>query len=468
MHRRLGEHEPADQDRAARGRKVDCPCCATRQLRVARRRARARRRRRLCGRNAVQVTHRHARASWTSRSWPASSKRAGEVSYNRFLLKFQLVENGDRTSSRCSPTAGRSSRGPSDAGQGADAVREVRRALTRYDGDGPRSERMSLARAPPASRIATERAPAARDAATAGVSVHGRGVSQADRARRYSSERSRRTHSRLDRRQNGESTRRTPTPSTRSIEGAPTRRATASSACQQPITTVRQRTGTGRRRRDRARRRLQGSAHPGPPDVCHRRRRWPTRRSAKIERQSSRSTPWPRSPVYWIVNLVDRRVEVYTQPRGGKNPAYRTRTDYGPNDAVPVVDCRQAGRRDRGEGVVAVSYRREPRHRSWLGGGGVAAAHEDELIRDRDSARSVGRPVHVVAVPRPRDSPAGRHRPRRTVLPRTTLRPTSSCGSTDSSKRNPRGERRRQRSLDAATRQVRVASHSNTATGRQP
>jgi hypothetical protein len=41
--------------------------------------------------------------------------------------------------------------------------------------------------------------------------------------------------------------------------------------------------------------------------------------------------------VYWIVDLVDRRVEVYTQPRGGKNPTYKTRTDYGPNDTVPVV-----------------------------------------------------------------------------------------------------------------------------------
>ncbi len=41
--------------------------------------------------------------------------------------------------------------------------------------------------------------------------------------------------------------------------------------------------------------------------------------------------------VYWIVNLVDRRVEVYTQPRGGKNPVYKQRTDYGPDDAVPVV-----------------------------------------------------------------------------------------------------------------------------------
>jgi hypothetical protein len=41
--------------------------------------------------------------------------------------------------------------------------------------------------------------------------------------------------------------------------------------------------------------------------------------------------------VYWIVNLVDRRVEVYTQPRGGKNPTYKHRKDYGPDDAVPVV-----------------------------------------------------------------------------------------------------------------------------------
>jgi Uma2 family endonuclease len=42
-------------------------------------------------------------------------------------------------------------------------------------------------------------------------------------------------------------------------------------------------------------------------------------------------------PVYWIVNLQDRRVEVYTNPRGGKNPTYRTRTDYGPGQDVPVV-----------------------------------------------------------------------------------------------------------------------------------
>jgi len=40
---------------------------------------------------------------------------------------------------------------------------------------------------------------------------------------------------------------------------------------------------------------------------------------------------------YWIVNLVDRCVEVYTQPRGGKNPTYKQQTNYGPDDMVPVV-----------------------------------------------------------------------------------------------------------------------------------
>jgi Uma2 family endonuclease len=39
-------------------------------------------------------------------------------------------------------------------------------------------------------------------------------------------------------------------------------------------------------------------------------------------------------PVYWIVNLVDRQVEVYTDP--GPN-GYATRTDYRPGQRVPVV-----------------------------------------------------------------------------------------------------------------------------------
>jgi Uma2 family endonuclease len=50
-------------------------------------------------------------------------------------------------------------------------------------------------------------------------------------------------------------------------------------------------------------------------------------------------------PVYWIVNVVDRQVEVYTDPDPAANPpAYRTRTEYRPGDSVPVVlDGQPAG-----------------------------------------------------------------------------------------------------------------------------
>ncbi len=44
--------------------------------------------------------------------------------------------------------------------------------------------------------------------------------------------------------------------------------------------------------------------------------------------------------VYWIVNLVDRCVEVYTQPSAG---GYGTRRDYGAGEEIPVfvggVEC---------------------------------------------------------------------------------------------------------------------------------
>lgn len=40
---------------------------------------------------------------------------------------------------------------------------------------------------------------------------------------------------------------------------------------------------------------------------------------------------------YWIVDVEARTVDVYTHPSGGKNPVYRTKAEYGPADAVPVV-----------------------------------------------------------------------------------------------------------------------------------
>lgn len=49
-----------------------------------------------------------------------------------------------------------------------------------------------------------------------------------------------------------------------------------------------------------------------------------------------------RIPVYWIINLIDRQVEVYTEPKGGKTPTYRCRSDYALNAKVPLTIERNA------------------------------------------------------------------------------------------------------------------------------
>ena len=41
---------------------------------------------------------------------------------------------------------------------------------------------------------------------------------------------------------------------------------------------------------------------------------------------------------YWIINLVDRVLEVYTDPSGpDPNPAYRHREVYHRGDSVPLI-----------------------------------------------------------------------------------------------------------------------------------
>ena len=44
-------------------------------------------------------------------------------------------------------------------------------------------------------------------------------------------------------------------------------------------------------------------------------------------------------PTYWIVSLIDLKVEVYTNPTAGPEPTYRRRDVYAGGDAVlvPVV-----------------------------------------------------------------------------------------------------------------------------------
>jgi Uma2 family endonuclease len=77
--------------------------------------------------------------------------------------------------------------------------------------------------------------------------------------------------------------------------------------------------------------------HPGPKDVglvaevadssLDRDRGWKKRIYARA-----------RIPVYWIINLIDDKIEVYTDPTGpARKPDYRVHKDYGPSDQVPVV-----------------------------------------------------------------------------------------------------------------------------------
>lgn len=76
--------------------------------------------------------------------------------------------------------------------------------------------------------------------------------------------------------------------------------------------------------------------HPGPPDIALLIEIADT--SLEGDRQDKgRMYARARIPIYWIVNLIDRQVEVYTEPKGGKAPAYRRRTDYSIDSIVPLI-----------------------------------------------------------------------------------------------------------------------------------
>ena len=43
-------------------------------------------------------------------------------------------------------------------------------------------------------------------------------------------------------------------------------------------------------------------------------------------------------PIYWIINIPDRQVEVYSDPAGPEpEPRYRLQQHVGPADSVPLV-----------------------------------------------------------------------------------------------------------------------------------
>ena len=76
-----------------KGRKGQCPCCAKRNFEWLDG-AHGTQTTTLCGRNAVQVSHRAA-SKLDFEYLAGVLKQSGAVTFNKFLLKFQLNENGD-------------------------------------------------------------------------------------------------------------------------------------------------------------------------------------------------------------------------------------------------------------------------------------------------------------------------------------------------------------------------------------
>lgn len=76
-----------------KGRKGECPCCAQGRFEWLAG-AHGTQTTTLCGRNAVQVSHRSA-SGLNFEQLAAALRPSGQVNYNKFLLKFQLVEKGD-------------------------------------------------------------------------------------------------------------------------------------------------------------------------------------------------------------------------------------------------------------------------------------------------------------------------------------------------------------------------------------
>ncbi len=85
-------------------------------------------------------------------------------------------------------------------------------------------------------------------------------------------------------------------------------------------------------------------SHPGPQDVAL------VIEVADVSLHRDRSIKkrvYARAgiPVYWIVNLQERRIEVYTAPSGPtENPDYRQRNDFTAGMGLPlVIEGRESG-----------------------------------------------------------------------------------------------------------------------------
>ncbi len=77
--------------------------------------------------------------------------------------------------------------------------------------------------------------------------------------------------------------------------------------------------------------------HPGPADVGI---IIEVADSSLLRDQRDKTRIYARGgiPCYWIINLVDRRIEVYSQPSGPTAvPAYSAFQIYQPGDVIPLI-----------------------------------------------------------------------------------------------------------------------------------
>jgi Uma2 family endonuclease len=85
--------------------------------------------------------------------------------------------------------------------------------------------------------------------------------------------------------------------------------------------------------------------HPGPQDVAL---IVEVADTTLLRDQGAKKRLYARSgvPTYWIINLLDRRCEVYTNPQSGaEEPDYQQRHDYGVSDEIPLlIDGQEVGR----------------------------------------------------------------------------------------------------------------------------
>lgn len=76
--------------------------------------------------------------------------------------------------------------------------------------------------------------------------------------------------------------------------------------------------------------------HPGPPDIGMLAEVANT--SLPEDREKARIYARARILCYWIINVIDRQIEVYTDPDPHANPpCYRQRQDYTVGQSVPLV-----------------------------------------------------------------------------------------------------------------------------------